>query len=156
MAKLGLFDPRSLKRKDGYMQIHFVSALDVQDIEVVDIRSSAQADAVISQLEAQQNSIDYPLLALGHEMIRLKGLIAMPGDNPGKGMIAVRAPSGQREIISVEADFPIKPNDLPSEGVGFASGYMVNGTLHAYQIAMKALRPAPNAQQPSDTMVGAT
>lgn len=155
MSKYGLYDPRSLRQNDDHMVINFVNALDVSDIEEVAIRSTKDADHIMSQLRAQVSSVETPLLIFGKDMVRLMGAITMLPDQPGDGMIMVKKADGGHETFSIKADFGVDEDDFPAQGVGFARGYIEDGTLHAYQIAMKAITPKPGAAPAPERMAEA-
>lgn len=152
MQKYGLFDPGSLRRGERGFVIDFISAVDTSDIEEVRVESSTEAERIIAQLQAQKNSVETPFLALGRETVRMKGAIMMMADKPGKGMIATHDASGKKQVFSLQTVFDLDPKDMPEEGIGFANGYLEEGTLYAHQIAMKTLQPAGAAPQPNARM----
>lgn len=147
MQKYGLFDPGSLRRHGQGMAIDFINALDTTDVETISLERMSEVSQVMSQLEAQKNSIETPVLALGKETVRMKGAIMMILDQPGKGMIATHDKDGKKQVYSIKTVFDLDIEDMPEEGIGFASGYLDDGTLHAHQIAMKSMRPAGPSPQ---------
>lgn len=132
----GFYDHGSLKLGPEGAAIDFIDAAD-GEVTTVDIRTSAEADAVAGSLRDQAR---YGIASRMGPIREIRGSVVMSPTRKGEGVIEVAGASRHPQPMMMAFDAEDSP--IPSRGFAILHGVRYRGAVLVHKMAVKAAAPS--------------